>query len=200
MLSAAVNERHRAMERLAHALQELQEQASTDPLTGLFNRRHMWEFLRREWIRARRGKSSLAMIMIDLDYFKRVNDTYGHSAGDRVLMEVADLLKTQIRASDIACRFGGEEFALVLSDASLAAVERRVDGLRDAIRRLAPRHRGVALGGITASFGVALFPDHASDPESLLRAADEALYRAKNSGRDRYVISSATPAPPPLSR
>ena len=104
MLSAAVGERARSLSRLADALQEVQAQARTDPLTTLANRRHLWEFLQREWIRARRRKSPLAVIMIDLDHFKRLNDTYGHDAGDSVLTEVANLLKAQIRGSDIAWR------------------------------------------------------------------------------------------------
>jgi diguanylate cyclase (GGDEF)-like protein len=194
MLSAAVEERRRAMEKLAQALQDLREQASTDPLTGLSNRRHLWESLQREWLRARRRNNALAVIMIDLDYFKRVNDIHGHSAGDHVLVEVAELLKAGIRGSDIACRFGGEEFALMLPEADLAAVRRRTDSIREAIHRLELWHRSRLVGRITASFGIALFPDHADDPESLLRAADEALYAAKHDGRDRIVISSARKA------
>lgn len=191
MLSAAVEERRQAMEKLAQALQDLREQASTDPLTGLFNRRHLWESLQREWLRARRRGNTLAVIMVDLDYFKRVNDIHGHSAGDHVLVEVAELLKAGIRGSDIACRFGGEEFALMLPEADLAAVRRRTDGIREAIHSLELWHRSRLVGRITASFGIALFPDHADDPESLLRAADEALYAAKHGGRDRIVVSSA---------
>jgi len=190
MLSAAVEERRRAMEKLAQALRDLREQASTDPLTGLYNRRHLWESLQREWLRARRRGHTLAVIMIDLDYFKRVNDIHGHSAGDHVLVEVAELLKAGIRGSDIACRFGGEEFALMLPEADLAAVRRRTEGIREAILGLELWHRGRPLGRITASFGIALFPDHADDLESLLRAADEALYAAKHDGRDRIVASS----------
>lgn len=191
MLSAAVDERSRAMGKLAQALHDLREQASTDPLTGLSNRRHLWEFLLREWIRSRRREGSLAVIMMDLDYFKRVNDEFGHEAGDVVLTEIATLLKAQIRGSDIACRFGGEEFALVLPDATLEAVQRRAEDIRAAVRRIDLKYRGEPLGGITASFGIALAPDHAADPESLLRASDQALYEAKAAGRDRVVISTA---------
>lgn len=188
MLSAAVNERKRAIEKLERALHHVREQASTDPLTGLSNRRHLWEFLLREWIRSRRKESSLAIIMMDLDHFKRINDSYGHDAGDLVLTEIAALLKSQFRGSDIACRFGGEEFALVLPDATLEAVQRRAEGIRAAIHRLELEYRGQSLGRITASFGVALAPDHAGDPESLLRASDQALYDAKAAGRDRVAV------------
>jgi diguanylate cyclase (GGDEF)-like protein len=200
ILSAAVAERSRSMDRLAEAMRELQAQARTDPLTGLANRRHLWEFLQREWIRARRRSSPLAIVMIDLDHFKRVNDTFGHDAGDCVLLDVSELLKAHIRGSDIACRFGGEEFALVLPDATLDAVRRRAEGIREAIGRLEPSHRGRRLGRVTASLGVAVFPDHADDPESLLRAADQALYEAKTAGRNRVLISSASRARPQPSR
>jgi diguanylate cyclase (GGDEF)-like protein len=196
MLSAAVGERSRTTANLADALRELQEQSRTDPLTGLANRRFLWEFLQREWIRARRRMSPLAVIMIDLDHFKPVNDTFGHDAGDQVLVDVAALLNAHVRGSDMACRFGGEEFAVVLPDATLDAVERRAEGIREAIWGLEPTHRGRPLGRITASLGIALFPDHAPDPESLLRAADQALYAAKAAGRNRVVISSANRAQP----
>lgn len=188
MLSAAVNERQRAMEKLERALHHLRQQASTDPLTSLSNRRHLWEFLQREWMRSRRKESALAVIMMDLDYFKLINDRFGHDAGDLVLREIAALLKSQIRGSDIASRFGGEEFALVLPDATLEVVQRRAEDIRAAIHRLDLQYRGQPLGKITASFGVALAPDHANDPESLLRASDQALYGAKAAGRDRVVI------------
>jgi len=191
MLSAAVDERSQAIEKLAQALRDLREQASTDPLTGLSNRRHLREFLLREWIRSRRRESALAVIMMDLDHFKRINDGFGHDAGDVVLTEIAALLKAQVRGSDIACRFGGEEFALVMPDATLEAVQRRAEGIRAAIHRLDLKYRGQPLGSITASFGIALTPDHAGDPESLLRASDQALYEAKATGRDRVVVSSA---------
>ena len=195
MLSAVVDERSRAMDKLAQALRELREQASTDPLTGLSNRRYLWEFLLREWIRSRRKEGSIAVIMMDLDYFKRVNDTFGHEAGDVVLTAIAALLKAQVRGSDIACRFGGEEFALVLPDATLEAVQRRAEDIRAAISRLDLKYRGQPLGGITASFGIARAPDHSGDPESLLRASDQALYEAKAAGRNCVFTHSALKAP-----
>ena len=196
VLSAAVAERSLTMAKLSEAMRELQEQARTDPLTGLANRRHLWESLQLEWIRSRRRKSPLAVVMIDLDHFKKVNDTFGHDAGDQVLVDVAVLLKAHVRASDLACRFGGEEFALVLPDVGLDAVRRRAEGIREAIGRLEPTHRERRLGRITASIGIALFPEHAVDPEALLRAADQALYEAKSTGRDRVVISSLLPSRP----
>ncbi|MGH8621964.1 MAG: MASE1 domain-containing protein, partial [Burkholderiales bacterium] len=107
VLSALRIERGQAMDQLERALIELREQAITDPLTGLYNRRYLWEFLRREWIRAKRRDDTLAVIMIDLDHFKRINDAHGHEAGDFVLTAVAGLLRNRIRSSDIVCRYGG---------------------------------------------------------------------------------------------
>lgn len=194
VLSALRIERARAMHDLERTLIGLREQAVTDPLTGLYNRRYLWEFLRREWVRAKRKDESLAVIMLDLDHFKRINDAHGHQAGDFVLVAVAALLRNQIRSSDIVCRYGGEEFALVLPEASLENVRLRAEHIRAAIGRLNLRHQGVPLGRITASLGVALFPHHADSPDSLIRAADEAMYEAKHVGRDRTVFS------PPLHR
>lgn len=195
VLSALRIERGRAMDELEQALIGLREQAITDPLTGLYNRRYLWEFLRREWIRAKRKDNSLAVIMIDLDHFKRINDKHGHEAGDFVLTAVAGLLRNQMRSSDIVCRYGGEEFALVLPEASLENVQLRAEDIRGAIKRLNLRHQDVPLGRVTVSIGIALFPDHAYDPDTLLRAADTALYEAKGAGRDRIVFSPPLHSP-----
>ncbi len=194
ILSAAVAEREGTLERLEQVLREAREQARTDPLTRLANRRSLEEFLQRAWARARRGAGPLAIVMIDLDHFKSVNDGFGHEAGDRVLAGVARLLEAHVRAGDMACRLGGEEFALVLPDATLDVAQRRATALRAAIRGLELRHRGRSLGGITASFGIALFPGHASDPGALLLAADRALYEAKAAGRDRVAVYAASRA------
>ncbi len=194
ILSAAVAEREGTLERLEHVLHEAREQARTDPLTQLANRRSLEEFLQRAWTRARHGAGPIAIVMIDLDHFKSVNDGFGHEAGDRVLAGVAQLLQAHVRAGDMACRLGGEEFALVLPDATLDAAQRRATALRAAIRGLELRHRGRSLGGITASFGIAVFPVHASDPGALLLAADRALYEAKAAGRDRVSVYAASRA------
>jgi diguanylate cyclase (GGDEF)-like protein len=188
-LSALKIERGRAMEQLERLLTELREQAVTDPLTGLYNRRYLWEFLRREWIRAKRKEDTLAVIMIDLDHFKRINDAHGHEAGDFVLTAIAGLLRNRIRSSDIVCRYGGEEFALVLPEASMENARLRAEDIRLAIKELDLNHQGVPLGRITASLGIAIFPDHVADPDALMHAADAALYDAKNGGRDRAVFS-----------
>ena len=176
---------------LKRALRDLQEQAITDPLTGLLNRRYLREYLPREVTRARRNGTSLAFIMVDIDYFKRVNDTFGHEAGDFVLREFGALLGSHIRGSDVACRFGGEEFALVLPDATLEGAREKAESARASIKKLDLQYRNEPIGRITASFGVALFPAHAEDADSLIRAADEALYLAKGGGRDRVAICEA---------
>jgi diguanylate cyclase (GGDEF)-like protein len=191
-----MEERARVLARLAQAHDALREQAMTDPLTGLYNRRYLVEFLQREWIRARRREGSLGVIMIDLDHFKRINDSFGHPVGDYVLTAISALLRMHIRSSDIVCRYGGEEFALVLPDASLESVKRRAGEMQAAIARLDLRHGEAPLGRITASLGVAMFPDHADSPDSVLQAADGALYAAKSAGRDCTVVSTARPVSP----
>ena len=190
VLSAVVAQRSRSTEALQRALRDLAEQAIRDPMTGLYNRRFLREFLARELMRAKRTGIGLAVIMMDLDHFKRVNDSFGHDAGDLVLTEVAVMLRKSIRGSDMVCRFGGEEFVLVLTDATSASALRRCEDIRAAISRLAPSYRGKLLGRPTASFGVALYPDHAADADGLINASDAALYEAKYAGRDRIVMSS----------
>ena len=183
VLNAVVGERTRAFEALAQALKTLKEEAIRDPLTDLYNRRFLRDYLPRELMRAARESIRVAVIMIDLDRFKRVNDTAGHAAGDFVLTEVAALLKRHIRGTDIACRYGGEEFTLVLPNATLQSARSRGEAICAAIRE-----EGGQLMGVTASLGVALFPDHAAEPESLIRAADKALYDAKGRGRNQVRI------------
>ena len=176
---------------LKQAMQDLREQSITDPLTGLYNRRYLLELLPRELVRAGRNGTHIAVIMVDVDYFKRINDSFGHDAGDLALRAIGPLLKQSIRRSDIACRFGGEEFLLILPEATSEGAARRAEAIRAAIKLLNLIHLGRALGAITASLGVALYPDHASDADALLRSADESLYKAKDGGRDRVVISAA---------
>jgi diguanylate cyclase (GGDEF)-like protein len=167
----------------------LRNQAIRDPLTGLFNRRYMEESLDRELSRARRHKVSVGVIMLDLDNFKRFNDTFGHEAGDTILRELGIFLKQSIRAEDIACRYGGEEFTIILSGASSADTQNRAEYLRQNVKYLKVRHHGELLGEISLSLGVAAFPDHGATVEAVLRAADAVLYRAKKEGRDRVVVA-----------
>jgi len=172
--------------------EELRAEAIHDPLTGLFNRRYLEETLPRELHRARRAHSSLCVAMLDLDNFKHFNDTYGHDAGDSLLRELGRLLRRQLRKSDISCRYGGEEFVLVLPDSSLADAEQRVEQIRAQIKDLQIPHGEQRLSALTVSAGVAQAEDHNGDPRELLRAADTALYAAKNAGRDRVIVYQAT--------
>jgi diguanylate cyclase (GGDEF)-like protein len=195
VLNAVVGERARAIEALKRALRNLKEETIRDPLTGLYNRRFLGDYMRRELIRAKREGGRIAVIMVDLDRFKQINDTAGHAAGDLVLMEIATLLKRHIRGSDIACRYGGEEFTLVLPNATPESAHRKAEAIRSAIREDRDK-----LLEVTASLGIAFFPDHAADAESLLRAADEALYEAKRGGRNRVKILAATAEKPTAPR
>ncbi len=167
----------------------LHAQSIRDPLTGLFNRRYMAETLERERYRALRQGLSFGVIMIDIDHFKRYNDRFGHEAGDLVLQELGKFLQTRARREDIVCRFGGEEFVIVLSEAALEITERRAEELREEVKQLRLRHEGQVLGVVSMSFGVASFPQHGSTEKEVLRAADAALYRAKAAGRDRVVVA-----------
>ena len=167
----------------------LHQQSIRDPLTGLFNRRYLEESLNREIHRALRTERSLAVVMIDVDRFKQFNDTFGHDAGDAVLRELGTYLQTNVRTSDIACRYGGEELTLIFPDADLEDAARRAEALRQGIKELKITHRGQALDQITISMGVAACPDCGSDGEDLIKAADAALYRAKKEGRDRTVVA-----------
>lgn len=166
----------------------LRQQSIRDPLTGLYNRRFMTETIRRELARAARQGQGLAVAMIDVDHFKRFNDAYGHDAGDVVLQAMAQLLETHVRRSDVACRHGGEEFVLLLPGLSQARAEQRAQELLREVRALKPTHGGRPLGAITASIGLAMFPQHGKTPEALIEAADAALFRAKGAGRDRLVV------------
>jgi diguanylate cyclase (GGDEF)-like protein len=167
----------------------LRMQSVRDPLTGLYNRRYMEESLERELRRATRKKSSLGVMMLDVDHFKRFNDTFGHEAGDSVLQTLADLLRSQLRGEDVVCRYGGEEFTLILPEASLEATRHRAEQLRAAVKQVIPRFRGQSLEAVTLSIGVASFPQNGDTGEALLRTADSSLYQAKQQGRDRVVVA-----------
>ncbi len=167
----------------------LKYQSVRDPLTGLFNRRHMGEMLERELRRAARTATPVTVLMIDIDDFKGFNDKFGHETGDLVLREFGLLLRLQIRGGDVACRYGGEEFLLIMGDTDLPTACERAEHLRRRIAALHIRYRGQTLQRITVSIGVAAFPAHASSAAQLVSAADAALYRAKHDGRDRVVVA-----------
>lgn len=172
-------------------LQEaLRNQAIRDSLTGLFNRRFMLETLERELYRIQRKESSLCVIMLDLDHFKRFNDTFGHAAGDALLSALGRLMLNHVRKEDVACRYGGEEFTVILPETSLETACGRAEELRQLVHGLNLEYQGQSLGGITISLGVAVYPQHGEDPEALLGAADKALYQAKHAGRDRTMVAA----------
>jgi diguanylate cyclase (GGDEF)-like protein len=172
-------------------LQEtLRGQAIRDPLTDLFNRRYMEESLAREIRRARRNGTPLGIIMLDIDHFKRFNDTYGHEAGDVLLRAMASFIKAHVRGEDIACRYGGEEFTLILPGASLQVSKQRAEFIREGVKDLSVSHEGQPLGPVTLSLGVAIFPDHGETGDAVLRVADTALYQAKQEGRNRVIVAT----------
>lgn len=182
-------------ERLAPALanlrlrESLRSQAIRDPLTGMFNRRYMEETLERELSRAQRGQYPVGVVMFDIDGLKPINDSFGHDAGDALLRELGALLRGGLRGGDIACRYGGDEFVFILPEAPLDMTQRRAEQLREAVKRLRVSHRGQIAGPVTVSGGVAGFPDHGATGAILLQAADVALYRAKDEGRDRVIVA-----------
>jgi diguanylate cyclase (GGDEF)-like protein/PAS domain S-box-containing protein len=165
----------------------LHQQSVRDPLTGLFNRRHMNDALRKELLAARQHSSIVALAIIDVDFFKQFNDTFGHDAGDHVLQSVAKVLQDQAQESEIMCRFGGEEFVVIFCNTELSAAMRRTEHILAAIRSLELRHGNRHLGNITASLGLSLYPADAITSEALLERADAALYHAKETGRNRAV-------------
>jgi diguanylate cyclase (GGDEF)-like protein len=169
--------------------EELQNLSIRDGLTGLFNRRYMEESLAREFNQAERSKKPVGIIIMDVDFFKQFNDTYGHHAGDLVLVELAKLLRDNTRKGDIVCRYGGEEFLIILPGTPFDKIIQRAEMIRDKVQReLRIEHNGEWLP-ITISLGAAACPDHGSSPEEVIKTADDALYRAKDQGRNRLVYA-----------
>src|SRR6266571_3901447 len=198
MTSVAVSESRGAelakRNREAALLREkLHEQAMRDRLTGLYNSHYVQEWFGLELLRAQRPGRPVAAIMLDIDHFKRFNDSFGHEAGDLVLRELAGALGRSTRGSDVASRYGGEEFLVLLPECPFDAALRRAERMREEVAKLELRYDDRPLGPVTVSLGVAVFPDHASESEELLRHADEALYLAKQTGRNRVVAYSADP-------
>ncbi len=171
----------------------LRAQSIRDPLTGLFNRRFMEESLDRELKRSARSGRPVGVILLDVDHFKRYNDTYGHEAGDAVLRELGNFIRALVRGEDVACRYGGEEFILLMPEATVEIAAARAEQLRQGVKRIQVSAHGQPLGAISISIGVAAYPVHGVLSDVLLRSADNALYEAKSLGRDRVVISTAIP-------
>ncbi len=172
--------------------ERLERQSIRDGLTGMFNRSFMEVALERELHRAARQRRELAVMMVDIDHFKQFNDSFGHEAGDVVLREVAENLRMGVRSEDIACRFGGEEFVVILPEITSGAAMERAELLRQRVAELAVRYHGQPLRQVTISIGVAIYPQNAETPEDLLRWADRAMYTAKHRGRDRVVQADSS--------
>jgi diguanylate cyclase (GGDEF)-like protein/PAS domain S-box-containing protein len=171
----------------------LREQSIRDPLTGLFNRRFMQESLDRELQRAARRQRPLSILFLDLDHFKHFNDSFGHEAGDLVLTSIADCFRHNFRGDDIICRYGGEEFAIILPEASTKDAAKRADAFRLQVSSLKLSLHDRPLDAVTISIGIATFPDHGANVDSLLHHADRALYESKARGRNRLTVAKMPP-------
>jgi diguanylate cyclase (GGDEF)-like protein/PAS domain S-box-containing protein len=181
-------------ERLSLALANLRlreilrKQSVRDPLTGLFNQRFMQETLARELSQAARKQTSLALAIFDVDHFKEFNDRFGHDAGDLVLRKVAGVVQSRVRSSDVPCRFGGDEFVVILPETVADVARDRMESIRSEIESFGIPYRDQALPNVTVSIGIAVFPQHGTTADELVHAADQALYRAKREGRDRVIV------------
>lgn len=167
---------------------DLREQSVRDPLTGLYNRRYLEESFMHELARAERDRKPVAVFMLDVDHFKRYNDTHGHEAGDAVLRALGRTMTESSRLCDIVCRYGGEEFTVVLHDTAEDEARAWSERMMGRVRAMEIRSNGQPLPAVTISMGLALYPDHGSTPSSMLQAADAALYEAKHAGRDRLKV------------
>lgn len=170
----------------------LRQQSIIDPLTQLYNRRYMDEVLKRELARSSRNGAPLSVLVLDLDHFKRINDTFGHEAGDAILRKVALTLRENIRSGDVACRMGGEEMVVLLPECGVENAIKRAETLRLAIAANDVLHQGKPIGA-TASIGVASYPEHGSSMQALVHAADLALYEAKHGGRNCVRVAKSDP-------
>ncbi len=189
-LAIAVAERIGVALANARLRETLRAQSIRDPLTGLFNRRYLEESLERDIRRCLRHERPLSVLMIDVDHFKRFNDEFGHEGGDLLLQAFGAELRRLVRAEDVVCRYGGEEFVVVLPEAGLAGALTRANELGAAAKALTVNYRGAPLRSVSLSIGLAMLGVNGGSTEELLRAADTALYRAKAEGRDRVVVAS----------
>jgi len=174
--------------------ERLENMALRDGLTGLYNRRFLDEMLEHELAKLRRSGRTAALMLVDVDHFKRFNDTYGHQAGDEALRKVGAALLSAVRASDVVCRYGGEEFLVFLPECGIEEATGKAEALRAAIQTIKLRVGGEQIPPISASFGVAMFPEVGDNRTELIQLADRALYRAKDAGRNRVMLAEAKPA------
>ena len=184
-----ISEHKNILNELRRSETLLRELSVRDPLTGLFNRRYMEETLKRELSRESRKKLSLGIIILDLDNLKYLNDQYGHATGDTILVDLAKILLKFTRKEDFSSRIGGDEFVVVLPDTTKMVTKKRAELIRDKVREIQIMFENKAITGFTVSEGVAAFPEDGNDYDALLLAADQALYRAKNEGRDRVMVA-----------
>ncbi|MCL9684224.1 diguanylate cyclase [Legionella maioricensis] len=175
--------------------ENLRYQSIRDPLTGLYNRRYLDDFLFKQIHQAERSKSSIAILMMDLDHFKKINDTYGHDAGDAVLKELGKIFQNDIRLGDIAARYGGEEFIIMFYNADVEVALRRAESIRQAVTMLHIKYGAQEVGPITISIGVSTYPSDGKSPEELIEAADKALYYVKKNGKNKVALYSEIPSP-----
>ncbi len=171
--------------------EKLRLQALRDPLTGLLNRRFVEEWIDREAARADRTGQPFGVIMIDIDHFKTINDVHGHDAGDQMLKAVADALRGALRAGDMPCRYGGEEFLILMTDVDPDTLRARAEVIREQVAAVRLDHGGTPMPGITLSAGIALYPQHGATANDVVHAADAALYGAKHAGRNRTHVAEA---------
>ncbi len=170
---------------------ELQKISITDGLTGLYNRKHIMELFSREIVRAIRYKHPLAVLIVDIDHFKKINDTYGHLTGDAVIRQLAGTFTRSVRDCDYVGRYGGEEFLIILPDSGVQSGLGAAERIRQNVSELRISREDKALS-VTVSVGVAGYPDYGEDMESIINKADAALYRAKEKGRNRVITSGET--------
>jgi len=174
------------IERVELLQEQLQELAIRDSLTDLFNRRYLHEMLGVEFARSTRSQTSLAILMLDSDHLKDINDKYGHKAGDNFLVHIANVIRENIRAGDIACRYGGDEFVVVLSNVAENVAFERAEKLRESVFSKPIIHENEKVSA-SVSIGIAMFPAHGSSGEVLLQKADQALYAAKRLGKNKVL-------------
>lgn len=186
---AAVADLHAQNIKLEGLAERFRQEAILDPLTGLHNRRYLEVASKRELNRARREQGSVGLILLDIDHFKTLNDTFGHLAADEVLKAIAEFLRSRLRTYDIACRYGGEEIAIMTPGSSASDALALAEQLRHGIEALQVEYAGSRIAAVTASFGVSSYPANGSSLESLMAAADTALYQSKSSGRNRVSLA-----------